>query len=83
MAITVKDALTDRLVRELSGRTGESLTQAIRVAVRERLERLRAARRPGLADDIARVAKRSVGRPVRDGRTAEQVLGYSDTGLPD
>lgn len=82
MAFSVKDRETDRLVRELARETGESLTEAIQTAVRERLHHVRAAHRPRLADDIARIARRCGARPVLDRRTAEQILGYDDAGLP-
>ena len=82
MAFSIKDRETDRLVRELARETGESLTEAIATAVRDRLQHVRAVRRPRLADDIARIAQRCARRPVRDGRTAEQILGYDDSGLP-
>ena len=41
MALSVKDPEADRLAREIAARTGETLTQAIVVALRERLARLR------------------------------------------
>jgi len=41
MALNIKNAETYRLVRELADSTGESLTEAVTVAVRERLERVR------------------------------------------
>ena len=40
MAFNVKDPETDRLVRELAARTGEGITQAVKTAVAEKLERL-------------------------------------------
>ena len=40
MALNIKDELTDRLAREVSRQTGESLTEAIRVSLEERLRRL-------------------------------------------
>lgn len=40
MAISIKHAETERLAREVAARTGETLTEAIRVALAERLERL-------------------------------------------
>jgi antitoxin VapB len=67
---------------ELARRTGETLTQAIVVAVRERLSRLERARRPSLAAEISRIAKRCASRPVRDGRSADDILGYDEAGLP-
>lgn len=44
MAFTVKTEEADRLARELSHLTGETMTDAITQAMRERLERLRAER---------------------------------------
>ncbi len=38
--LNIKNAETYRLVKELAGRTGESMTEAVTVAVRERLERI-------------------------------------------
>ena len=82
MPFSVKDPEADRLVRELAKRTGETLTQAIVVAVRERLGRIERARRPSLAEEIGRIAKRSASRPVRDERSADDILGYDEAGLP-
>ena len=45
MALSLKDPEVDRLARELADRTGETLTEAIRVALRDRLVRLRGQRR--------------------------------------
>ncbi|NJD29278.1 MAG: PSK operon transcription factor [Chloroflexi bacterium] len=41
MALNIKNEETHRLVRELAASTGESLTEAVTIAVRERLERVR------------------------------------------
>jgi antitoxin VapB len=83
MALNIKDESADRLVRELAAETGESLTTAVTVAVRERLERLRGAvPRERRRDELMRIARRSARRPVRDHRTAEEILGYGPDGLP-
>jgi antitoxin VapB len=42
MGLNIKNAETERLIRELADQTGESLTDAVTVAVRERLDRVRA-----------------------------------------
>ena len=50
MALSLKDAESDRLAREVAKLTGESLTEAVRTALAERLERrwsLRRSRKPG------------------------------------
>jgi antitoxin VapB len=42
MSLNLKNPETARLIRELADATGESMTQAVTTAVRERLHRLRA-----------------------------------------
>jgi antitoxin VapB len=41
MSLNIKNAETYRLVKELADATGESMTEAVTVAVRERLARVR------------------------------------------
>lgn len=83
MALNIKDSGTDRLVRELAAETGESLTTAITVAVRERLERIRGAvPREQRASAARAIAKRSAARPVLDVRGADEIIGYGPDGLP-
>jgi antitoxin VapB len=48
MSLNVKNPEATRLIRELADATGESMTQALTVAVRERLDRIRAEQRAGL-----------------------------------
>ena len=54
MALSIKTDEADKLARDLASLTGETMTQAVTVALRERLERVRAARpdRSRLAEDI-------------------------------
>ncbi|MBN9794813.1 MULTISPECIES: type II toxin-antitoxin system VapB family antitoxin [unclassified Pseudonocardia] len=81
--LNIKDAEADRLARELASETGESITQAVAVAVRERLERIRGrGASVGLAEEIDAIARRSAALPELDRRTSEEVLGYDDDGLP-
>jgi antitoxin VapB len=83
MALNIKDDGTDRLVRELAAETGETITTAVTVAVRERLERLRgAAPRERRQQELTRIAKRSAQRQVRDARSAEEIIGYGPDGVP-
>ena len=83
MALNIKDEGTDRLVRELAAETGETITTAVTVAVRERLERLRGAvPRERRRQELARIANRSAQRQVRDDRSAEEIIGYGPDGLP-
>ncbi|MDQ3382985.1 MAG: type II toxin-antitoxin system VapB family antitoxin, partial [Actinomycetota bacterium] len=45
MALNIKDPVTDRLARELARATGESITVSLRVAIEDRLRRIRARER--------------------------------------
>lgn len=54
MALSIKTDEADRLARELSRLTGETMTDAITQAMRERLERLR-AEREAQGDYVARM----------------------------
>ncbi|MGC3994962.1 MAG: type II toxin-antitoxin system VapB family antitoxin [Propionicimonas sp.] len=83
MALNIKDPATDALARELAARTGESITEAIRVAMSERLARLR--RQESMASrtgELQRYIDRGRQRPTLDGRSAEAILGYDEDGLP-
>jgi antitoxin VapB len=58
MALSIKTPEADELARSLARLTGETMTQAVTVALRERLERERARRAKiaGLAHRIEEVA---------------------------
>jgi hypothetical protein len=53
VGMNIKNAETERLTRELAEATGESLTTALTLAVRERLDRVRAADRPASHEQTA------------------------------
>ena len=83
MAISIKSAETERLARQLAERTGESITDAVETAVRERLDRLRAAAEfEHYAAPVRRVQQRIRERPVLDARTADEIVGYDALGVP-
>lgn len=83
MAVNLKSERADRLARELAALTGESLTDAITVAIEQRLERERRQsdreRRRQAAD---RAVRRFQALPVLDDRPADELLGYDEFGLP-
>lgn len=83
MALNIKDPTADRLVRELAATTGESITTAVTVAVRQRLERIgRMAPTEVRKQEILRIADEIAAMPVLDDRSPEEILGYDETGLP-
>ncbi len=80
MALSIKSDEADRLARELAARTGETLTEAVVIALRERLERQRSGL--GLEPRLVRLADELAALPVLDDRSPDRILGYDDRGLP-
>jgi antitoxin VapB len=84
MALSLKDPETDRLAREVAKLTGESLTEAVRNSLidrlaRERLRRGRPAQR--LAATLDALARECAALPDLDTRSADEILGYDQTGM--
>ncbi len=83
MPLNIKDPATENSVRELAAVTGESVTAAIRRAAEERLQRVRANRSVrSLAAEILEIGRRCASLPDLDTRTADEILGYDEHGLP-
>jgi antitoxin VapB len=82
MALSIKDPETDRLARALAEATGESLTEAIRIALAERLARESRRSQRRLSTEIRRIQERLAALPVLDPRCTEDIIGYDDDGLP-
>lgn len=83
MALSIKDPEADKLARALAARTGETLTQAVVVSLRERLirEEGRSSNRP-LRAELAAIRRRCAALPVLDDRGADEIIGYDASGLP-
>lgn len=84
MALSLKDPETDRLAREVSRLTGESLTEAVRVALQERLTRERLRRglpKQDLAERLDALAEEFSQLPVLDPRTPDEIVGYDENGM--
>lgn len=83
MALSIKSIEVERMAREISSKTGESLTGAIQKALEERLERLKQARRQQiLAGQLEEILQRVDRLPVLDSRSPDEILGYDENGLP-
>jgi antitoxin VapB len=82
MALSIKSEEADRLARELATETGETLTEAVETALRERLDREQAKRAASMRTRLARLAADVAALPVADSRTPEEIVGYDDNGLP-
>ena len=81
MALSIKNPEADQLARELAAETGESLTDAVLAALRERLDRERRGRRPGVGNRLRRLADDTKNMPVLDERHPDEILGYDENGL--
>ena len=81
MALNIRDEKTDSLAREVAEMTGESLTDAIGTALRERLERLQREgayeRRKARIDELTTKIRANLLRPV----LVDEDL-YDEAGLP-
>ena len=78
MALSIKSPEADRLARELSELTGESITETVVASLEARLavERRRRRRR-----DVADIVERFRRLEVLDSRHADDIVGYDEHGL--
>jgi antitoxin VapB len=84
VSLNIKNEETVRLVRELSRRTGQSMTGAITLAVRAQLEQERPNPKAGLADWLMQLS-RETSALINDGRTSKELMDelfHPETGLP-
>jgi antitoxin VapB len=82
MPLNIKHPEADRLARALAQATGETLTDAVLNALRERLQRETGRREPAsLRDDLRRIQRHFV-RSRDDRRGANEIIGYDEHGLP-
>jgi len=83
MALSIKNAHTERLARQVAREAGESITEAIDTALAERLDRLKTRRRArSLKDRVSDILRRVDALPVLDSRSDDEILGYDEHGLP-
>ena len=84
MALRIKDSQTERLARTLAERTGETITVATRRALEERLRRTGFEhRKAALLEDMAAIRRRWSALPILDDRSADEIIGYDENGLPN
>jgi antitoxin VapB len=83
MAISIKSIEVERLARQVAAKTGESLTGAIQRSLEERLDRLRQQQRSKtLVSQLEEILHRVDELPILDSRTADEIIGYDEQGLP-
>jgi antitoxin VapB len=82
MALSIRNAETERLAAELAKETGETKTEAVTKALRDRLARVRRRPRRRLADELEQIAEHCASLRVLDSRPADEMLGDDEQGLP-
>lgn len=85
MTLNIRDPEVHDLAREVAQETGETMTQAVKTALRERLDRLRAtsdAEREQRVQAILEWAAKWREAPAIDPRSPDEILGYDESGLP-
>jgi antitoxin VapB len=83
MGLNIKNPQAHLMAEELSKLTGESMTTAVTIALRERLERIRQQQGLGLADRLLAIGKDCAVRLKEPFRSADhgEIL-YDERGLP-
>jgi antitoxin VapB len=83
MSLSIKNEKTHRMAKELATLTGESITVAVREAVRERLDRIKSSSKQGLAERLLQIGRECaahIKEPFKSSDHGE--LLYDEKGLP-
>jgi antitoxin VapB len=84
MPLSIKDPEADRLARAVAQRTGETITQAVITALRERLTREERKEQAieSLVEDVMEIGRHCASLPLLDPRSPDDIIGYDKNGLP-
>lgn len=84
MPLSIKDPEADRLARTVAQRTGETITQAVITALRERLAREERKEHAveTLVEDVMEIGRHCASLPLLDARSPDEIMGYDENGLP-
>ena len=85
MPITIKREETVRLARALKQQTGMPMARVIHEALVESMQRLGkvSINRERRLAEMRAIARRVAQMPDRDSRTADEIVGYDENGLPN
>jgi antitoxin VapB len=81
MSLNVKDPEVYRLAQAIAKATGETMTRAVKEALRERFERLQARRGKASVEELLAIAKRASAQVKRPYLDHAEFL-YDERGLP-
>lgn len=83
MALNIKNRVAESLAHELAEATGTTITDAVIGALRRELAGVRRRRvRPELMKEIEQLQAFLRDTPDYDTRSAEEIIGYDEYGLP-
>jgi antitoxin VapB len=81
LALSIKNLDVELLARRVASQAEESLTDAIRHSLEERLERLKGRRSaPDLLEELMGISRRCSALNDLDSRDANEILGYDEAG---
>jgi antitoxin VapB len=85
MALNIRDPEVHRLARAVADATGETMTEAVRNALAQRLRQMNEvpeAERRRRIEAAMELARRFAELPVEDARPVDELLAYDEDGLP-
>ena len=84
MPLNIKDAETHALAKTIANMTGESLTKTVKQALQAKLEQLEVLQGTvSRVEELDHIALQCAKLPRRDRRSAEEIIGYDERGLPE
>jgi antitoxin VapB len=85
VALNIRDREVHRLARAVAEATGETMTEAVKKALRERLAKVGQvdqAERQRKVEALLAMGRRFRELPVEDPRPIDEILAYDENGLP-
>jgi antitoxin VapB len=83
MTLRIDDPEADRLAQEVAFLTGETLVEAVKTSLAERLARERQRREAKrLAERLDEIARHCASLPDHDTGSPEEIIGYDEHGAP-
>ena len=85
MPLNIRDPEVHRLARAVADATGETMTEAVKTALQDRLRRVGQVSEEERRRRVAAMrefARRFQQAPVVDPRSPDEILGYDENGLP-
>ncbi|WP_017302412.1 type II toxin-antitoxin system VapB family antitoxin [Nodosilinea nodulosa] len=83
----ITDPQARSMAKELAELTGQSLSDAVKMALQQALTKIKASKTPSqprpLADRLNEIALRCAALPDYDNRSTDEILGYDEHGLPN